>query len=491
VNYSVVANTSAASRTGTLTIAEKTFTVTQAGISGETFAYVVNDSTVSVIDAATDSVSATVSLGSTFGGYGVAITPNGAKGYVTVRSTVFVLDTETNSVIDTILLGNNAFGVAITPDGTKAYVAQLNVVSVIETATNDVIATVPVGSNPREIAITPDGTKAYVTNFISGTVSVINTATNTLLTTVPVGSYPLGVAITPNGSKAYIANGGSNTISIISTITDTVTGTVNGWSSIPRRITTTPDGTKAYVTTDSPTSVRVINTSTDTMITTIPIGGAPQGVAITPDSTKAYVTTFSPDTVSIITTSDDTVINTVPGMVSPTGIAIWGPAPTPQQFTFGASGGTGSVNVTVPGGQSWTAVSSVPWIKITSGSSGTGNGIVKYSVAANTGSTARTGTLIIAGKTFTVQQNGSCLYSGTIIQVTTAPGNSPSTIYFRTSALSPVFFSSTTSDAKLINAALHALRRQTKVTVAGTAAVCPAATAGGNIGTMNFLIVNP
>jgi len=93
--------------------------------------------------------------------------------------------------------------------------------------------------------------------------------------------------------------------------------------------------------------------------------------------------------------------------------------------------------------------------------------------------------------TTTVQQNGACLSSGTVIRVTTVPGNSPSTIYVRPSALSPVFFSSTTSDAKLLNAARQALRRQTRVTVAGTAAVCPAATAGGSLGTTNFLIVNP
>jgi hypothetical protein len=112
-------------------------------------------------------------------------------------------------------------------------------------------------------------------------------------------------------------------------------------------------------------------------------------------------------------------------------------------------------------------------------------------VAANTEPTSRTGTLTIAEQTFTVQQTGSCLYLGSIVRVTTAPGSSPSTLYLRPSALSPVFFSGVTSDAKLLNAALHALPQQTRVVMASTAASCPAATAGGNIGTINFLIVNP
>ena len=46
---------------------------------------------------------------------------------------------------------------------------------------------------------------------------------------------------------------------------------------------------------------------------------------------------------------------------------------------------------------------------MTGGSSGTGNGTVSYTVAANTSTTARTGTLTIAGLTATVTQAGACL----------------------------------------------------------------------------------
>lgn len=90
-----------------------------------------------------------------------------------------------------------------------------------------------------------------------------------------------------------------------------------------------------------------------------------------------------------------------------------------------------------------------------------------------------------------MRQNGACLHAGTIVRVTAAPGASPSTIYLRPSALSPVIFSGTTSDAKLLKAALHALRKQPRVTIADTAAPCPAATAGGNIGSLSFVTVNP
>ena len=105
-------------------------------------------------------------------------------------------------MVATISLGTNQnpFGVAITPDGTRAYVTINfpNVVSVIDTATNTVVATIPVGVGPNGAAITPDGTRAYVTNHDSDTVSVIDTATNTVVATIPVGVSPSGVAITPS-----------------------------------------------------------------------------------------------------------------------------------------------------------------------------------------------------------------------------------------------------------------------------------------------------
>src|SRR5207247_325854 len=71
-----------------------------------------------------------------------------------------------------------------------------------------------------------------------------------------------------------------------------------------------------------------------------------------------------------------------------------------------AGGGTGSTTVTAPTGCAWTAVSNDAWITVTTGASGSGNGSVTFSVAANTAGTSRTGTLTVAGNTFTVTQAG-------------------------------------------------------------------------------------
>ncbi|MGH8509815.1 MAG: calcium-binding protein [Gammaproteobacteria bacterium] len=63
---------------------------------------------------------------------------------------VSVIDTASNTVTATVPVGTNPEGVAVTPDGGFVYVANTgsNNVSVIATATNTVAATVGVGTDP-------------------------------------------------------------------------------------------------------------------------------------------------------------------------------------------------------------------------------------------------------------------------------------------------------------------------------------------------------
>lgn len=85
---------------------------------------------------------------------------------------------------------------------------------------------------------------------------------------------------------------------------------------------------------------------------------------------------------------------------------------SPSSQSVGSSGGTGSTTVSAALGCVWTATSNVSWITITGGAAGTGSGTVRFSVAPNTGTASRNGTLTAAGKTFTVTQAGvSCAFT--------------------------------------------------------------------------------
>jgi PGF-pre-PGF domain-containing protein/uncharacterized repeat protein (TIGR01451 family) len=281
--------------------------------AGGPYAYIPNsnDNTVSAIDTATNTVTATLS------GFshptGVAVSPDGTKAYVTNEfgTTVSVIDTATNTVTTTVTGLSGPTGVVFSPDGTKAYVANSNSlsVSIIDTSDGTITGSIPLtGTGLCGIAITPDGTKVYVAHKNVNKVSVIDTTSNSLTATISVGWTPMGIAVNPDGTKAYVANSGSGNISII----DIVSNTAPESDSIevgngPYTVAFNPTGTKAYVTNSLSNTVSVINTETK-VVTTVNVGAFPWGVAVNSDGTKAYVTNYNDNTVSVIDPATDTDI---------------------------------------------------------------------------------------------------------------------------------------------------------------------------------------
>ena len=69
-------------------------------------------------------------------------------------------------------------------------------------------------------------------------------------------------------------------------------------------------------------------------------------------------------------------------------------------------GATLSVGVVVPSSCSWTASSSVSWVQISQNATPTGSGNIGVTVQRNTSSSGRTGSVLIAGQSVTVQQAG-------------------------------------------------------------------------------------
>ena len=117
----------------------------------------------------------------------------------------------------------------------------------------------------------------------------------------------------------------------------------------------------------------------------------------------ATVTTVTPETTTSNNTASATITANNPGAsIMPTSVNV------------PSSAGSGSVDLSFPSGCAWTAVSNDSWLFITSGSSGSGNGTVQYNISANTGA-ARTGTLTIAGLTFTVNQDAATACNYTLL----------------------------------------------------------------------------
>ncbi|MBK6999730.1 MAG: DUF1566 domain-containing protein [Rhodoferax sp.] len=131
--------------------------------------------------------------------------------------------------------------------------------------------------------------------------------------------------------------------------------------------------------------------------------------SVTPGSTTTYTVTGINTGVTGTAASATVTVN--PSACNPT-LAN-------TSASAGAAASTGSVSVAST--CAWTATSNASWITIASGSSGSGNGIVSYAVAANTGTTVRTGTLTIAGQTFTVTQAGATVVTAPVCTLSANP----------------------------------------------------------------------
>lgn len=84
---------------------------------------------------------------------------------------------------------------------------------------------------------------------------------------------------------------------------------------------------------------------------------------------------------------------------------------SPGTQSFASGGGSGTVAMTAASGCSWSATSNASWITINSGASGSGNGTIGFSVAAN-GGASRSGTITANGQSATITQSGpSCTYN--------------------------------------------------------------------------------
>src|SRR3989339_1371624 len=187
------------------------------------------------------------------------ITAVGSKVYVLnfVSRSISVINTATNTVSATIPMGSRIDAIAAV--GSKVFVANSgnSTVSVINAATNTVEATIPVGTNPRSLAVA--GTKVYVANVSSNNVSVIDTNTNSVLATIPVGMRPYALAV--SGTKVYAVGG--TAVTVIDTNTNTVLATIAAGANLEAIAVS---GTKVYVAGNHVDGrVFVVDTLTDTL----------------------------------------------------------------------------------------------------------------------------------------------------------------------------------------------------------------------------------
>lgn len=210
-----------------------------------------------------------------------------------------------------------------------------------------------------------------------------------LSVTVTPGSNPTSTG-TPLGYSVLVSNlgpNGANNVQVTINVPDNSSflglSSPSGWScGIPG----VGDGGSAIC-----THSLLASGGSATFLFTVTVGcNLPNGGALLQSSSVTFTGTDS----NPANNTSNTIVNVAnPAMISPT------------SQSFGSAGGTGTVSVTYSYSCNWNAFSNSSFATITSGLSGLGSAVVGYLVAANPTISPRTGTLTIAGMTFTVNQD--------------------------------------------------------------------------------------
>ena len=397
VTYTVAANSGSAQRTGTITIGGQTHTVAQSGNTSCTF-------TVSPLGQTFTSAS---------GNGSVTVTTTGGCNWVATSNDSWITITSGGSGT-----GNGTVTYSITSNTTTSQrVGTITIAGQVYTVTQNGTIPCSYAISPTNLSFASSGGNGTITVTTSGGCNWLATTTDSWIT-ITSGSSGSG-----NDTVTYTVAANSATTQRTGFITiggQTHTVAQSGVTSCtftisPLNQTFTSAAGNGTVTVTAANGCNWAATSNDSWIT-VTSGSTGSG-----NGTVTYTVTANSGAqrVGTITIAGQIHSITQSG-ISPCSYAI-----TPASLSFSSSGGPGSVTVTVAPGCNWTATSNDAWITITSGGTGSGNGSTNYTVANNTTTAQRTGTITVAGQTHTVIQNGVlCTYtiSPTALSYTAAAG---------------------------------------------------------------------
>jgi YVTN family beta-propeller protein len=220
---------------------------------------------------------------------------------------VSVIDTATKSVTATVTV--TALPKWVAANSTAAFVAHDNLsfgstlISVIRHSDNSVTTFDP-GFPVRGFTMSSDGSKLYASGE-PGTVWVIDTATkaSTLLFDLGEDTFPESLTLSPDEATLYVADGRANRLYVIDVSSRTLTTTVVTSPSsfaFARDVAVSPDGAFVYVVNQSANSLSVVDTSTNSVVETVAVGNSPAGVAVSSDGSLVFVTNYVGNSLTVI-----------------------------------------------------------------------------------------------------------------------------------------------------------------------------------------------
>jgi YVTN family beta-propeller protein len=308
--------------------------------------YVTNERSgdLSVIDAATNEIVATLPLGKR--PRGIHASPDGKTIYVALSGSpiappgvdestlpppdksadaIGVIDVRENKLVRLIHAGSDPEEFDLSKDGSLLYCSNedAGLTSIVEIATGKVLESIPVGPEPEGVTTSPDGKFVFVTSEQGGTLTVIDTQARKAIKTIPVGNRPRHVAFFPDGTRAYVTRENDGVISLVDAIKYQPIQTIEigpQGEIKPMKVILSRDATKAYVSGGRGRRVFVVDTASNMVTTSFEVGDRPWGLALSPNETTLYSANGPSNDVSVVDLATQKVIKKIKVGASPWGV---------------------------------------------------------------------------------------------------------------------------------------------------------------------------
>ncbi|MEO6367453.1 MAG: YncE family protein, partial [Steroidobacteraceae bacterium] len=289
-----------------------------------------DDATLSFIDPATRSSTATVTTGA--GPHEVEVTADGRTAVVsnyggqTAGDSLTVVDLDTRKERARVNLGDLHRPHGLATSGRFAYFTAEDArhIGRLDTATGQVDWRFPTNQQRTHMVVASrDGRTLFTSNMGSSNISIIERSADGAArqTLVNVGKTPEGLDLTPDGRQLWTSNAEGGSVSIVDVATRKLVKTFDVGTRRSNRIKFTPDGTLALVSDIDAGELVVIDVKSQAVKLRLPIGRSASGILVVPDGSHAYVAATGERKVVLVDLQSLTVSGQVATGGGPDGMA--------------------------------------------------------------------------------------------------------------------------------------------------------------------------
>ncbi len=282
-----------------------------------------------------------------------------------------VIDAATNAVVATITLGKRPRGIVASPDRTLLYVAlsgspvagpgvdesklpppdrSADGIGVVDVRERKLVRVLPSGPDPEQVAISQDGKEVYVANEDAGQLSVIDTTDGHLIQSFKIGDEPEGVTVEPGGTRVWVTSEADGAVFVADLAARKIARSVKvgprprsnggtlteidvrrlapirtidlGKGMRPMGTRVSPDGKFLYISTGRSKMAVMLDTASNMVVASVEAGDRPWGIGLAPDAKTLYTANGPSNDMSVIDIASRQVTKKVAVGRGPWGLAV-------------------------------------------------------------------------------------------------------------------------------------------------------------------------